>query len=695
MFASVVRPLALGVGVFLPMVSVSVLAQSNLSVLPSVEIKALRPDVQPDAMNPEQEILPPVHDSADYLRSIPGVSISRFGGRGLDPTIRGQSQTRLNVFLDGAAVHGGCPNRMDPPTSFAASSGLDEVVVIKGVQTLEYGAGGTGGTILFNRKLETSVPGISGQLGLGTSSNALNYEANALLRMNGEKWYGLITAQDRDVGNYEDGDGRQVRSSFTESAFFAGVGLRINERDRLELSQEYKTTDDSLFPGAGMDAPEEELNATRVRYEGFNLLGVDRIEVKLSQANVDHLMDNYSLRPNSGTKLRVPSSSDTTTFDIKADKAAGEGFVTIGMQLNDNERVATRFMGPTTANVNMINSRMWPEVGIRQVGIFAQTTQPITPVTEITAGLRYDRVTASADTSAAAVGNAMLSTPDQLYSRFYGTTAQAGRHENNWSALLRMGHEMNPHWTAFGGLSRTMRTADATERYLASNGMMPTMFWVGNPDIDPEAHNQLDLGVRHTGANYQVELSAYYDHVTDYILRDRARANNGFVAPQIGATIYRNVTATLSGAELGWMWRINRWLQSDVSIAYVRGINQTDNRSLAQIPPLQGNWSLNAKLSKLTLTSELRFADQQSRVDTSTLTGSGLDAQQTPGWGILNLRAGWQVTQQTLLQLGIDNALDKTYAEHLNRANQDPFNPDPVQVNEPGRVVWAKVKYDF
>ena len=56
--------------------------------------------------------LPPTRETADLLRDIPGVSGSRMGGHGTDPSIRGLSQTRLNILLDGAYVHGGCPNRI-------------------------------------------------------------------------------------------------------------------------------------------------------------------------------------------------------------------------------------------------------------------------------------------------------------------------------------------------------------------------------------------------------------------------------------------------------------------------------------------------------------------------------------------------------------------------------------------------------
>lgn len=49
-----------------------------------------------------------------------------------------------------------------------------------------------------------------------------------------------------------------------------------------------------------------------------------------------------------------------------------------------------------------------------------------------------------------------------------------------------------------------MRTADATERFMAANGSVsaddPSQHmntrWVGNPGIDPEQHHQLELGAQ-------------------------------------------------------------------------------------------------------------------------------------------------------------------------------------------------------
>ena len=73
-----------------------------------VEGEALSPAMTP--VDPER--LSPGRESADALRDLLGVSGSCMGGHGTDVSIRGQSQTRINVLLDGAYVHGGCPNRI-------------------------------------------------------------------------------------------------------------------------------------------------------------------------------------------------------------------------------------------------------------------------------------------------------------------------------------------------------------------------------------------------------------------------------------------------------------------------------------------------------------------------------------------------------------------------------------------------------
>jgi iron complex outermembrane receptor protein len=138
------------------------------------------------------------------------------GGHGIDPIIRGQSQTRLNILLDGAYIHGGCPNRMDPPTTYSAMESYDSVTIIKGSQTVCYG----GGTVLFERKpprFETDKNYLV-RFDTGYKSNSNTKEFSADVAAGSKLGYirGIVGYQDAD--NYEDSEGNEVRSAFTNQS---------------------------------------------------------------------------------------------------------------------------------------------------------------------------------------------------------------------------------------------------------------------------------------------------------------------------------------------------------------------------------------------------------------------------------------------------------------------------------------------
>jgi iron complex outermembrane receptor protein len=143
--------------------------------------------------------------------------------------------------------------------------------------------------------------------------------------------------------------------------------------------------------------------------------------------------------------------------------------------------------------------------------------------------------------------------------------------------------------------------------------------------------------------------------------------------------------------ESGYQWNSN-W-NSRFTLAYVRANNEADDAPVAQIPPLEGTASLEYHDSKWMLGGEVRAVAKQTRVDDDAATGSGLDFGQTSGFTVVNLYGSYQISKQGELKFGIDNVFDKLYAEHLNKPNA--FDPSPVQVNEPGRSLWAKLNMNF
>ena len=653
------------------------------ATLPQVEVIGRPPaDAGTESLRDQELRAPAAGDLAELLRAVNGVSAGRMGGHGLEPVIRGQSQGQLNIRSDGGVVMGACPNRMDPPTSFAVPSGVDRVTVVKGVQSLAHGSGGTGGAVLVERLLPwTSDPGTQARVGAGAGDNGLEWRGDGQLLWRGARSALRLDASAAQFGDYQDGDGADVRSGFDRRAVHAMAGTEAGAAGVFELGVERAETLDARFAGAGMDAPLDRMTGLRLAWRREFATG--EISARAWRNEVEHVMDNFSLRPQPAMAMRVPAQSDTQGADLRLELASGAWDWELGLDIVANRRQATRYAGPNPGQLTMINAFLWPDARLDQAGVFGEGTRSL-GTGRLTVGLRVDRFEAEARRAGLAPG-AMGMSPAAFYAMYYGSS-DSDWQDTGVSGLLRWEQPLSASVTAFAGLSRTLRAADATERYLAAPAAMPSGRWIGNPGLALEKHAQLDLGLAWQGDAASASLAVFADRVHDYIQRDRARGQDGVLRAD-GASIYRNIDASLAGIEVEARWQLAPSLSLQAEAAWVRGQDRSDDRPLAQMPPLNGALALAWDTRGGEWTASLRGAARQDRVDDSVLTGSGLDARRTPGFGVLDL--GWSRRFGAhRLRLEVQNAFDRTYAEHLNRANLDPFNPDPVQVNEPGRGVF-------
>jgi iron complex outermembrane receptor protein len=653
---------------------------------------------------PEDIELAPVSDGGELLRDIPGLSGARMGGRGIDPIIRGQSQNRLNILLDGAYVHGGCPNRMDPPTAYSSMNSYDSITVIKGSQTVVYGGGGSGGTVLFERITPRFNAGETyrAEATAGYKSNSETKQYGADVAAGNQDWFVRGIVDYTDANNYEDGDGNTVRSAYTNKDGIAILGFTPDADTRLELSYEANREDDVLYAGSMMDAPYSDNDTTRLKFTTGNPVGpFAGVKAELYYSEIDHKMDNYSLRPppaNPMMKMETPSSSDTGGGRLSGDIHAGNGMVwTVGADYQKNNRDADRFSGATLANLQSI---IWPDAQLEQSGVFAEMARPLSDANKLKAGLRFDYVDASAgradeDATVAPPMNgtpALIRSPEDLYSSYYGTR-DTDNTEHNLGGFVTLEHMLDPGSAVYATLSRTVRTADATERFIASDNSMANMIWVGNPDLDPEQHHQLELGYTRDAGAWDTAASVYYNDVSDYILRDRAHNQDGILQGN-NATIYRNVDAELYGFEMEAGIRWASYWSSRATLAYVHARNSDDSRPIAQMPPLNGTVSLEYTRGDWNLGGLVRAEARQDRVEDDPFTDSGQDAGKTPGWGTLDLFGRYEGAEHVSLAAGINNVFDRNYAYHVN-SEPSPFDPNAVQVNEPGREYWLRLSASF
>jgi iron complex outermembrane receptor protein len=146
-------------------------------------------------------------DAGEALALLPGLEKVRKGGIANDVSLRGQKGDSLAVRIDGHALHGACPNRMDPPAFHIDFAEIERIVVHRG--PFDAATGGLAGSIdILSRKPE---PGL--HVDLLAAAGAFGYLApSAAVTWAADRWSLKGGLSSRRGDAYEDGDGR----AFTE-----------------------------------------------------------------------------------------------------------------------------------------------------------------------------------------------------------------------------------------------------------------------------------------------------------------------------------------------------------------------------------------------------------------------------------------------------------------------------------------------
>lgn len=615
----------------------------------------------------------PVSDGGELLKSLTGVSGIRMGGRAIDPVIRGQKETQLNILLDGGYIHGGCPNRMDPPTAYTSVDSYDRVTVIKGNRTVVYGGGGSGGTVLFERDWPMiDEKGYSVDLSGSYEGNGDKWEMGADAAVGGDDGYVRFIAHKSQAEDYDDGRGNSVDAEYESESNAILAGIRLGDYTTLQASFEKSAEEDVEFPGALMNSPFADSESTRLKLEHqFQSGAVQQMKIDLYQSDVIHLMEN--------AMMSSPSTSDTEGLRVVFEADAADIDWTFGVDMQNNDR---------NAQANMVSNGMavfsqWPGVSIDQTGLFVEGEKALSEDDVLKAGLRYDRVEASASRANEAFGMMGVNRPTNLYNAKYGST-DTDSTEDNIGGLISWTHRIDEQYSVETTLSRSVRTADATERYIAKANMMGMgSKWVGNPQLDPEKHHQIEVALASDMDDLNWMLTGWYNQVDDYILRQRVG----------GDDIYRNIDAELYGVEFEVSYRVNSNLILGSSLAWLQGNNEDDGTDLSRISPLELTNTLDYVQENWKAGVEWKLVDAQNDVCLSSSTCGGQDVRQTPGYGLINLHGEYVLPMGMTVAMGVDNLFDKFYTLHESRDYL--LDTDPVQVAEPGRNVWLRISGSF
>lgn len=606
----------------------------------------------------------PANDGASFLKNIPGFSMIRKGGTYGDPVLRGMVGSRLNILLDGMEFHGGCGNRMDPPTAYVFPKNYDQVTIIKGPQTVLYGNGNSAGVILFEhdrdnfKKTEGMINLLGGSWGridgIGTARAVFDLFSLS------------ATLSHAQSDNYEDGNGRKINSKYQRQSatFLASYKPTLNTRIDIDA---IISNGEAAYADRVLDGSKFDRNSYGLAIEKKAISKVLRkISARLYYSYIDHVMDNYSLR------TVIDSDNDGSTEDQRIDRNPDRK--THGFRLLSELKITAILEGKfgfdwkkdqhtARRSAVMGNNFISSQSSVRNrdyeseiYGLFTEITANISDYQRIVSGFRYDHWQGDRY-----MRNALLNTVSEpLYSGFL-------RYESD---------SLMPSSIFYIGLGYNERPMDYWES-VNRNGLTATFH------LETEKTTQLDAGIIWKQNDLNGSLSVFYANVNDYIL---ATTNTVF-----------NVDATRYGFEADLNWYILPNLKGLVSLAYVHANNESMNTALAQTPPLEGKLGLTYTNKKWNYGGVLRLVSSQNRVHVGFGNIVGTDLGDTGGFVTLGLNASYKALNNFAIDFGIDNLFDKTYAEHISRTGEvliSGFDRN-FRVNEPGRTFWASMQFVF
>jgi iron complex outermembrane recepter protein len=625
-------------------------------------------------------------DAASALGRLPGAAIVRNGPQTGIVQLRGLSGDRVGVRVNGMTITPACPNHMDPPLHYASLSDGTLVEMFAGIAPVSAGGDRIGGSLdisrpdpVFADKGESLLRGKLGASFLG-SQDALVLGAD-LAHAKGDaaiEYHGsAATAGDLRY------PGGTVSDSGYDMTHHEISGAWRTESGFIALDAGFAATRDAGTPALAMDMIEDDAWNFGLTQRGeFN---GGTLENRLYVHDIDHLMDNFSNRPAPGMRMESPSASRDYGWRGDVTLPRGESTLRAGIDLHRNEFEAEQIAVATGLRRDTFNDNVRS-----RYGAYVDWEYELNDKWTTRLGLRGDVVSSDAD----AVENQIMPMGMILADQLAFNSADRSFTDVLVDAVAALRYAPDENTSVDLALAIKNRAPSLVERYLwtplnASAGLADGRTYLGNLDLDPETSFGIALGLGKHGDAWQAKLTPFYQSVTDYIQGEPlARLDSG------GRPVlqYQNIDrAELYGCEIAGAYDFTPSVSIGASASYVRGRNKDNGDDLYRIAPLRGLIDLSYQKESWEARLECVWADGQDRVSEIQ------DESPTPGHGLLNLRLARVFNDTLRVEVGVENLLDKRYADHLGGVNRVTGGDLDVGERIPGagRFAYTAVSWEF
>ncbi|MBT8107422.1 MAG: TonB-dependent receptor [Gammaproteobacteria bacterium] len=613
-----------------------------------------------------------VVDTASVLKDVPGANVNTNGPITGIAQYRGMFGDRISVAIDDMGVVGGCPNAMTPPLSDVSPMITSELSVTRGIPSVSLAPESIGGhvaTELARGDFTSDRSSLSGFVGSRFSGNG-NVSTSA-----GRLTFASPVHKVSLIAELDDGDDVDTPvGTMRPSRLY---------RERADLSYAYAGDQSSLMVFLGrLDTDETGTPALPmdIRFVDTGFAGIqaafdlsDRFSVTARTAwnDVEHLMDNFGLRQ--APMAMRQRESFTTGTGGEARIAASLKRDAWTMDFGLNASVAEHGAIITNPNNAMFRIENFVDVQRDVTSAFVEWTLP-RERDDVELGLRVKRVAAdAAEVGASGIMGDMGTNVAALADAF--NAADRGLDWTTVDAVAKYRRRVSPRseWRIEVG-SKT-RAPSYQELYLwlplqATGGLADGRSYIGGLGLEEERSNEIALGIGNDFGRFTLSPEFFYRRVDGYIQGVPSSNMTANMVSQMmsgrPALEFANVDAEIWGADLAWKVQLSeRWFLDGIA-SYVRGKRRDVDDNLYRLAPPNASVGLTRAITALSMTLEVVGYAKQDKVSSYN------DEQGTPGYGLVNLAAVWTPWDALRLEARLDNALDKTYQDHvagINRAN--------------------------
>ncbi len=636
-------------------------------------------------------------DTATVLKEIPGANVNSNGPITGIAQYRGLYGDRVAVSIDQQGVISGGPNAMDTPLSYVSPMLTGELIIERGISSVSSAPESVGGHInatVSRGDFATADFEVTGLIGSRFSSNGgISTTAARLTMANDRNRVSLIAEVD-------DGDDVQTPEGEIQPS-------RLN-RERYDVSYSFKgdTSDLLLFAGR--------LNTrdTGTAALPMDIIGIDtdlfgaqysrefttqlEIDARVSYNDVDHLMNNFSLRP-VASPMRARQNralGSGTTFSLSGlfDRDGSD------LRIGVDGVVASHDSVITNPNMAMFRIDNFVDVERDVLSAFGEWRRN-GDMSDLEIGLRYKQVETNAGlVGASGMSDMMAMMANQLAGEFNGSDRDLKWNSVDAILKYRRSISRNVEWNV--DLGSKTRAPSYQELYLwlplqATGGLADGRTYIGNLELAEERSNEIVVGLSANAGKFSISPQIFFRKIDDYIqgVPSTNSVANMLSVMMTGAPAlqFENVDAEIWGVDLAWKVDLaGHWfIDGILSVADGRRTDVDDY--LYRLAPPNESVGLTYDTDSWSVKTEVIFNAKQDRV--SEYNGE----QESSSYELVNIGFAWNPIASLRLEARVENVLDETYQDHLAGVNRAAGGDIPQGISLYGieRTFTAGLIYQF